>query len=376
MLRSLAEIIRRVSRALVEPEPDKDKRGRPFGVAFPLTAGSVSFLLVSGVMILPVENPPQAQPMKETPAETAAGVDPKRPPYEKVADLPPSSSPAENTLAEPPAEADSTHRVSVPGDINRGDKASPTVALTFDGGYEAGETAMILDTLKARGVKATIFLTGIFMERHPELTRRIAREGHQVGNHTMTHPHLTDYAATGRHGTLPSVDRRMLVQELKRTEKLYRETTGRAMSPLWRAPYGEANPEIRSWAYGLGYLHVGWTRDYARGESLDTLDWVSDTSSPHYLSRDEIKARVLGFGEAGPRGGIVLMHLGTGRKKDRAAGVLGEILDGLESSGIRPVKVTELIDEGVLERARAKKEGRTGRVNLAYGADGGQDPPE
>jgi peptidoglycan/xylan/chitin deacetylase (PgdA/CDA1 family) len=72
------------------------------------------------------------------------------------------------------------------------------------------------------------------------------------------------------------VDRAFVAGELARTARLYREATGQTMAPLWRAPFGEHNAEIRRWAAEQGYWHVGWTG--GRG-GLDGLDWITDPRS-------------------------------------------------------------------------------------------------
>ncbi|HHL39698.1 MAG TPA: polysaccharide deacetylase family protein [Deltaproteobacteria bacterium] len=229
--------------------------------------------------------------------------------------------------------------------FTRGRTDRMELALTFDGGSQADEAVTILDILRERSIKTTIFLTGRFIRLYPELVRRMVREGHEVGNHTMTHPHLTDYAATFRHTTLAGVDREFLARELEGAARLFRETTGEEMVPLWRAPYGEINDELMEWAAGEGYVHVGWTTDHASRESLDTLDWVADRGSPFYRSAFEMKSRLLSFGWTGKglRGGVALMHLGTARSDDRLTSVLAPLLDELASRGYRFVRVTELM---------------------------------
>jgi peptidoglycan/xylan/chitin deacetylase (PgdA/CDA1 family) len=115
---------------------------------------------------------------------------------------------------------------------------------------------------------------------------------------------------------------------------------------LWRAPYGEHNGEIRAWAAEPGYRHVGWTRDAASREDLDSRDWVADPTSSIYRSSREIRDRILGFGQGnghGLNGGIVLMHLGTGRRSDPAHARLPEILDGLAARGYRLVTISDLL---------------------------------
>ena len=92
-----------------------------------------------------------------------------------------------------------THGLS---DITRAATEEFAVSVTFDGGYDADEAGAVLDALKERGIRTTFFLTGIFIKRHPDIVRRIVSDGHEVGNHTMNHPHLTDYADTRSHKRL------------------------------------------------------------------------------------------------------------------------------------------------------------------------------
>lgn len=235
-----------------------------------------------------------------------------------------------------------------PPDITRGPVDRMDVTITFDGGSEDADAGVILGALAERGIQTTIFLTGAFIKKYPDLVRQMVRDGHEIGNHTMTHPHLTDYERTYRQTTRRGVDRVMVVRELREAAAVFKDVTGTEMAPLWRAPYGEANDEIRRWAFEEGYVHVGWTYDHKRRESLDTLDWVDDVSSRLYRTSDEIRDRVLNFGKGGDgvKGGIILMHLGTERKTDRASAMLGEMIDGLAGRGYRFVKISKLIEGG------------------------------
>lgn len=262
-------------------------------------------------------------------------------------------------IIQPPDNSELSVPGWTPGDITRGSMDSKEVCLTFDGGYNSDEAGEILDILKARGIKTTIFLTGVFMERFPGVTRRIVEDGHEVGNHLMTHPHLTSYSRSYTHRTLKGVTKEFLTRELREAENLFRDITGAAMAPLWRAPYGEVNSMLRRWAFEAGYVHVGWTSDYGRRENLDTLDWVADTSSPLYLTSVEIKEKVLSFGrgKAGLRGGIILMHLGTDRKSEKAVTTLSAMVEDLQKRGYSFIKVTSLI-EGDNANRRALQEAR------------------
>jgi len=263
------------------------------------------------------------------------------------------------TAVTEPQTADTDEASGIEPDITRGPRRAMEVSVTFDGGgYESPEEAeSILATLKRRSIKATIFLTGLFIRKYPALVREMVRDGHEIGNHTLAHPHLTDFNRTLRQDTLEGVDGRFVERQLRGAAELFKTVTGTEMSHLWRAPYGESNHEIRRWAFESGYVHVGWTYDAKNRQSLDTLDWVHDRNSRLYRTSSEIKARVLDFGKdsGGISGGIILMHLGTLRKDDRASDVLGEMLDALSARGYRFVKVSEQLRGTGLLHAAAKK---------------------
>jgi peptidoglycan/xylan/chitin deacetylase (PgdA/CDA1 family) len=228
--------------------------------------------------------------------------------------------------------------------FERGRRDLPKLALTFDGGGAAGETVQILETLRERGVRATFFLTGEYVRRNPGLVLAIVADGHEVGNHTWTHPHLTTWDRTHRHDTLPGVDRALLERQLGDTARAFAALTGEPMAPLWRAPYGEVNRELLAWAAAAGWGHVGWSRDDAGGrETLDSLDWVSDTGSRNYLSSAQISARIRGYDAGGARlnGGVVLMHLAS-RSVDPGSARLGALVDQLRLDGYQLVAVSEL----------------------------------
>ncbi|MDR0272834.1 MAG: polysaccharide deacetylase family protein [Clostridiales bacterium] len=96
--------------------------------------------------------------------------------------------------------------------------------LTFDAGYEDGNTEKILDSLKERNVPATFFLTGNYIKTNPEITKRMVNEGHIVGNHTMTHPDMYK---------LKSLD---FASELEKVEEIYKDVIGFEMPKYYRPP--------------------------------------------------------------------------------------------------------------------------------------------
>ena len=223
--------------------------------------------------------------------------------------------------------------------------SGPSIAITFDGGASSNRTAELLDLLEDLNLKATLFLTGQFIEKHPTLVRRAVLAGHEVGNHTFSHPHLTSWEQDRRHRTLPGITKAFLLAELERSELAFQKATGRPMAPLWRAPYGEENPTLRAWALDAGYLHVRWSS--LEGRSLDSLDWVEDEHSGLYRDSKRIMDTLLAF----PRleGGIVLMHLASDR--DEAPWThLPEFVKELRKRGIEPTRITELLQQSRIWR--------------------------
>ena len=169
--------------------------------------------------------------------------------------------------------------------------------LTFDAGYENGNTAPILDALKKHGVKATFFLVGNFLETEPDLVRRMAAEGHTIGNHTYSHPDMSQIATEDA-----------FRQELEKNESLYRSITGEEMAKLYRPPQGKYSESNLQMAQQLGYHTVFW--------SLAYVDWYQDDQP----TKEEAFAKLL------PRvhpGAVVLLH--------STSSTNGEILDELLS---------------------------------------------
>ncbi len=210
----------------------------------------------------------------------------------------------------------------------RADTSKRDVLLTFDGGSNANSTPAILDILKREKIHATMFLTGQFMRRYPDLVRRIVKEGNTVGNHTFSHPHLTSYSFNARQSTLAGVTSDFLAGQLRRANEVFRLITGKNMAPFWRAPFGEFNRQIVSWAAEAGYRNVYWT------PHLDTLDWVADVKKSIYHSPQFILRRLLRHADRQPyglNGGVILMHLGSERpQSQRLDVVLDQIIEGLK----------------------------------------------
>jgi peptidoglycan/xylan/chitin deacetylase (PgdA/CDA1 family) len=221
------------------------------------------------------------------------------------------------------------------------------VAVTFDGGSIDNATQEILDILKEKQIKSTFFLTGEFIRSYPKTVKRIVAEGHEVGNHTWSHPHLTAFAKDKKQTTLPNMTQERIRDELSKTASIFKLVTGREMVHLWRAPYGEYNQEILRWAAEAGYKHVGWTVGKGWEETMDTMDWVADKNSSAYRSADAIAGKILDFSKKGPAGAsgtIILMHLGTNRTDDFPHKKLPDIIAGLQKNGYKLVTISEMAE--------------------------------
>lgn len=217
--------------------------------------------------------------------------------------------------------------------------AGPRIAITFDGNGSSNRTDELLELLQERDLRVTFFVTGQFIRRYPEIVRHAVLAGHEIGNHTFSHPHLTTYAQNHKHQLLPGMTRTRFQEELRKTENEFTAATGRRMQPLWRAPFGEENRILRGWALEMGYLHVRWSS--LEGASLDSRDWVADEHSSLYQSSPRIMERLLRFPHLG--GGIILMHLATERAEPPWA-ELPVFLEALEKRGLKPTLVTRLLE--------------------------------
>jgi peptidoglycan-N-acetylmuramic acid deacetylase len=248
----------------------------------------------------------------------------------------------------------------LPISFDNGAAGGAMVALTFDGSSLSNAAGDILDTLKSRNVKATVFVTGDFLRAFPDAVRRIVGEGHEAGNHTFSHPHLTSWAQDHTHTTLPQVTEEFLRGELSRTDSAFFSITGRHCSPIWRAPFGEKNRVICLWAQRCGYLHIGWRQGKSWKLGLDSNDWVPDEETPGFHTPEEVLEKILALARSAPdgiAGGIILMHLGTVRKDSRAQvhRILGTLIDDLKQLGYTFVTVSEMLKESGIDVSDLEK---------------------
>ncbi|MGH3244305.1 MAG: polysaccharide deacetylase family protein [Spirillospora sp.] len=191
------------------------------------------------------------------------------------------------------------------------------VSLTFDDG-PGPYTGRLLDTLKARGARATFFMLGENVQAHPDVVRRMVMEGHEAANHTWSHPDLT---------TLPPAEAR---EQIQRTQQAVKHASGVAPT-LTRPPYGATNPKVGRL---VGMPLILW--------SVDTLDWRYRSSG-----RD---ARV-GI-KAPESGGIVLFH----DIHKPTVDAIPKVVDGLKKRGFTLVTVSELFQGKPLQAGKTYNE--------------------
>lgn len=198
---------------------------------------------------------------------------------------------------------------------NQGSRQSKKVALTFDDVPDIRFTPQILDMLKKHKVKATFFVVGYRAQNHPDLVRRMVREGHVIGNHSYNHALLT-------RATLPQFERQMM-----RTQSIIRNLTGRAPK-YYRPPYGEINEEQVRWAKKHDMIVVNW--------DVDSLDWKG-------LSSAKVSSNILNTVRPGS---IVLQHGGGGKGQELSGTVeaLPHIISKLRARGYSFVTVPDMLN--------------------------------
>ena len=193
-----------------------------------------------------------------------------------------------------------------------GDTAKKVIYLTFDCGYENGNTPAILDALKKHNAPAAFFVVGNMIESAPDLVKRMADEGHIVGNHTNHHPDMSKIS-----------DPAAFQKELDDLAALYQEKTGYELSKFYRPPQGKFSEENLKQAQALGYHTVFW--------SLAYVDWYADNQP----TPDEAYQKLL------PRihdGAIVLLHSTSKTNAD----ILDELLTKWEGMGYSFASLNDL----------------------------------
>lgn len=186
------------------------------------------------------------------------------------------------------------------------------IYLTFDCGYENGNTEPILDALKKHKVQATFFVVGNYLETSPELVKRMTEEGHLVGNHTYHHRDMS------------VADRETFQKEILDVENLYEQITGTKLSRFYRPPQGKYCETNLKMAKDLGYHTFFW--------SLAYVDWYEDKQPTKEEAFSKLLSRI-------HPGAIVLLH-NTSRTNGE---ILDELLTKWEEMGYRFGTLSDLV---------------------------------
>lgn len=185
------------------------------------------------------------------------------------------------------------------------------VALSFDAAWGNEQTDTLLDILDKYKVKTTFFLVGDWVEKYPESVKEIAKRGHDVGNHSDTHPYMTQLSTSGMTG------------EIQACNEKIKEITGNDTT-LFRAPYGDYNNDVVKSVNGCGMYCVQW--------DVDSLDWKDPT--PEQITKnvvDKIKD-----------GSIILMHNGATNTPE----ALPMVIEGILEKGYEIVPISEILLDG------------------------------
>ncbi len=198
------------------------------------------------------------------------------------------------------------------------DDADRVVYLTFDAGYENGNVARILDTLKEKQVSGAFFILGNLISSAPDLVRRMADEGHIVANHTYHHRDMSRLGGED------------LARELRSLEEAYKQATGREMAKYYRPPEGRFSEANLKQACELGFSTIFWSFAYT--------DWDNENQP----SRDAALKKIL---ENVHNGEVLLLHPTSKTNAD----ILPQVIDILISNGYRFGTLDELCGENTVQ---------------------------
>lgn len=182
------------------------------------------------------------------------------------------------------------------------------IAVTINCAWNADDIDQILDVLERCNVKATFFMVGDWVDKFPESVKKIADAGHQIGNHSNTHPHVNNLSYEEN------------VEEIVKCSDKIKALTGNDVK-LYRAPYGEYNNTVIQAATDKGYQTIQW--------SIDTLDYEG-------LNEEQMWDRI---NKNLKNGSIILMHNGT----ENTASSLEGIIKNIQSKGYNIVKLSDLV---------------------------------
>ena len=191
------------------------------------------------------------------------------------------------------------------------DTEEKKISISFDAAWGAEDFPKIMEVLDKHNVKTTFFMTGEWVEKYPEGVKILVEKGHDLGNHSATHPDMT------------TLSKEKQKEQILAVHNAVKELTGYEME-LFRPPYGAYNNEVIRTCYELEYYPIQW--------SVDSLDWKG-------ISADEIKQRVLK--NISP-GSIVLFHNAAENTPEALPG----IIEALLADGYTIVPVSQILLKG------------------------------
>ena len=192
------------------------------------------------------------------------------------------------------------------------ERSDNKISFTMDSGSHNRYIMTILDILDQYNVKITFFVTGQFAAANPDLVREMAARGHEIGNHSWSHPNFDN------------LSKEEAYSELTRTSDLLESLTGQEVK-LFRPPYGHCSSQTRIIVNALGMQAVRWTH-----ESMDARQEASQENSLKYSTKD-MKG-----------GSIILTHVSAGC----TVSVLPQILQWYQDNGFEVVRVSDLLLDG------------------------------
>lgn len=280
-----------------------------------LTAAAVLALAIAAVVVFALMGG-QKRPSPEAAAKTTAA------PARTVGDAAPQTA-LLSSEDEYETEVLAGFRKELP--VYSVDRSDGKIALTIDAAWDDDKTPFILETLARYNVKATFFLCGFWAETYPEAVKQIADAGHVIGNHSMTHPHMSKLTDAE------------ISDEIKKLDDLVENITG-TRPTLFRAPYGEYNDRVILAVRASGHEPIQW--------DIDTVDWKKERSSQTIL--DSVLPKL-------SDGSIILCH-NNGFKIEE---YLPTLIETAQANGFTFVTVDELLLPGptiidVNGRQRAK----------------------
>lgn len=196
------------------------------------------------------------------------------------------------------------------------DTSEPKIALSFDAAWGNEDTKKILKVLKEKNVKVTFFMTGGWIESYPDDVKAIAKDGHELGNHSENHKQMSTLSAEE------------CKKEIMAPHEKVKKLTGVDMT-VFRPPYGDYNDTLIGCVQECSYHAVQW--------DVDSLDWKD-------YGVDSIINTVLGHKHLG-NGSIILCHNGA----KYTAQALPKLIDGLKEKGFTFVTMSDLIYDGACE---------------------------